>query len=695
MITAAGEEWAGEVTVNVMPALGAEFIATAAADAPNTGFVSPDVAIPWPSGVSGPATVADLLAEFPATFAGVDPSQISFIIASPSWRHLFADYMRTTENLVVGMQDTVFQTMQGILSKAGTGGSFEQRELVRQFLSWDAEGGYEGWMRRAERIARTELHQARTAAVHASATMTADAGVPMVKVWSAAHDERTRVAHAEADGQTRPVDEPFEVGGELLRYPGDRANGSAKNTIQCRCTATYVEDEIGADIPWATRINSMRDVERQIRELDMDALAASGAKGLEWKGRLAPVGEPTGDGRIFTTDGEFRFRKFPLPLLWQETTSEGHDSSRIVGTIDRGEVTPDGFTAEGTIFSDEDKVIALLEKGVIRPSVDLCDMLADTFEVEDGPRLEVHSATIMAATLVAKPAFENVGIQLTGDESEVDTDGLVASAGAVLDLPKYDSAAFADPGLDGPTPITVTPEGRVFGHLALWDTCHVGQPGKCVTPPRSAAGYAHFHQSTVLTDDGPVAVGRLTVGGGHAGVRAGVRAAAEHYDTTGSCWAFVRAGEDKHGIWVAGEVNQDAPAAKLREAATAPLSGDWRRVGNSLELVAALSVSTPGFPVRREYVADGQALALCASGWAAPAVEELSPVDAARVAAMDAVREVFAALRAEGNSPGELAHAPGLRERFKAAQGVIGFDVEPDVPARYQAVRDIMESKED
>ncbi|MGN9430655.1 phage minor head protein, partial [Enterococcus faecium] len=91
-------------------------------------------------------------------------------------------------------------------------------------------------MRRAERIARTELHQARPAAVHASATMTADAGVPMVKVWSAAHDERTRVAHAEADGQTRPVDEPFEVGGELLRYPGDQANGSAKNTIQCRCT---------------------------------------------------------------------------------------------------------------------------------------------------------------------------------------------------------------------------------------------------------------------------------------------------------------------------------------------------------------------------------------------------------------------------------------------------------------------------
>ncbi|MGZ7296324.1 hypothetical protein ACXWQK_08760, partial [Streptococcus pyogenes] len=42
----------------------------------------------------------------------------------------------------------------------------------------------------------------------------------------------------------------------------------------------------------------------------------------------------------------------------------------------------------------------------------------------------------------------------------------------------------------------------------------------------------------------------------------------------------------------------------IREAATAPLSGDWRRVGNSLELVAALSVSTPGFPVRREYVAD-------------------------------------------------------------------------------------------
>lgn len=45
----------------------------------------------------------------------------------------------------------------------------------------------------------------------------------------------TRDDHWNADGQVREVGKPFEVGGEQLRYPGDRV-GSAKNTINCLCS---------------------------------------------------------------------------------------------------------------------------------------------------------------------------------------------------------------------------------------------------------------------------------------------------------------------------------------------------------------------------------------------------------------------------------------------------------------------------
>jgi uncharacterized protein with gpF-like domain len=45
--------------------------------------------------------------------------------------------------------------------------------------------------------------------------------------------------HLAADGQVQDIDEPFDVGGEQLMYPGDPA-GSPGNTINCRCTVLPV-----------------------------------------------------------------------------------------------------------------------------------------------------------------------------------------------------------------------------------------------------------------------------------------------------------------------------------------------------------------------------------------------------------------------------------------------------------------------
>ena len=601
-----GDEWARLVYSEIAPHIGAEFIATAVrnfSDKERGAAAGSDGRLAWPEGVDGPPTVEALLSQYPETFAGISASEVVVVVAQPSWAQQFSRYMRETVNLVGGMSDTMFSDMQKALTKVGQGaGLFEKQEAVREFLSWEAEGGYVGWMRRAERIARTETATARNSAAHAAALELANGGVPIAKRWVAARDERTRDTHIAAHGTVVDVHDPFRVGDDLLDHPGDREHGSAREVINCRCVCSYLEymtveearafgDELLAD----EGIDAMSD-----------SIAAAGAVTAKaWEGQLAPLGEPTGDGRVFAQDGTYRFREFPLPLLWQEATGDGHDSSRVVGTIDSGEITDAGFVARGTVFSDEEKVLALLDRQVIRPSVDLCDMVAEVFADDgdpDGPgTLHVSSATVMAATLVAKPAFENVNVTLTGDDTTVEQEGLVAAAVA---LQTYKAASFADPQLAGPTPITVQDDGRVFGHLALWDSCHVGMPGRCVKPPRSQTGYASFHQSTVRTEDGPVAVGRLTVGGGHADARAGFRAAAEHYDQTGATWAMVRAGEDEHGIWVAGEVHPDASTAQVQAGAEAPLSGDWRRIGGGMELVAALSVSTPGFPVRREYTTE-------------------------------------------------------------------------------------------
>jgi hypothetical protein len=154
-----------------------------------------------------------------------------------------------------------------------------------------------------------------------------------------------------------------------------------------------------------------------------------------------------------------------------------------------------------------------------------------------------------------------------------------------------------------PTPLTITREGKVFGHLATFDVCHVASPagpGICIVAPHSNRGYADFHTGTVLTaEDTLIATGKITMGTGHAGQKLSANAAASHYDNTGTAVADVVAGEDEFGIWVSGALRPDVTAEQVRALRASPLSGDWRERGGSLELVAALAVNVPGFPIPR------------------------------------------------------------------------------------------------
>lgn len=180
----------------------------------------------------------------------------------------------------------------------------------------------------------------------------------------------------------------------------------------------------------------------------------------------------------------------------------------------------------------------------------------------------------------------------------VDPKSVVASVAAPAHPPK---SWFEYPQFDRPTPLTVTADGRVFGHIAEWDRCHIGLPG-CQKPPRSLAAYAYFNRRQLVTAEGEtIAVGRLTLGTGHATLDLSPRATVDHYDNTGTVAAVVRAGEDEFGPWIAGAVRPDLDDISRWELEMADVSGDWREIvvggRRNLELVAALGVNVPGFPI--------------------------------------------------------------------------------------------------
>lgn len=186
-------------------------------------------------------------------------------------------------------------------------------------------------------------------------------------------------------------------------------------------------------------------------------------------------------------------------------------------------------------------------------------------------------------------------------------------------------AWFEKPELPARTPLTVTPEGQVYGHIAAWGECHRDFAGReCVLAPKSRKGYEPFHLGTVYTAEGdPVRVGKIVMDTRHADIGLGYTAAAVHYDNTGDEAAVVRASDGTFGVWVAGAVVPEATPAKVAKLRRSPISGDWRRVDGNLELTAALAVNVPAFPV---YAMDGEdQLALVAAGTLEPAEVQEPP----------------------------------------------------------------------
>lgn len=176
---------------------------------------------------------------------------------------------------------------------------------------------------------------------------------------------------------------------------------------------------------------------------------------------------------------------------------------------------------------------------------------------------------------------------------------------------------FENPGLTVPIGITITDQGRVYGHAAQWGECHVGFMDTCVTPPHEDQ-HPYFMTGEVLCADGSrVPVGQITVGTGHAPLSYRATRAVEHYDNTGCVVADVAVGNDDVGIWVAGAIRPHAESARVHDLrASGRVSGDWRRIGGELRLVGLLGVNVAGFQLKtRARVASGVPQSLVAAGF--------------------------------------------------------------------------------
>jgi hypothetical protein len=242
----------------------------------------------------------------------------------------------------------------------------------------------------------------------------------------------------------------------------------------------------------------------------------------------------------------------------------------------------------------------------------------------------VSIANLHACLMALRVVNTDVSLAVTADERQkirahlmahVQDAGIAARRAAAITASlesgqKPPKEWFENPNLSGPTALTVTDDGRVYGHAACFDTGHIGF-SNFVDVPREDVHVYYLLGDTVTADGTHIATGAITIGTGHASISLrDIGAVTSHYDNTGTRIADVVTGNDQYGIWVAGSVRPGATPDQIADLRAAKLSGDWREVNGSLRLVAMLAVNVPGFPVPRlsARVAEGKSLALVAAG---------------------------------------------------------------------------------
>lgn len=334
---------------------------------------------------------------------------------------------------------------------------------------------------------------------------------------------------------------------------------------------------------------------------------------------LAMMDKTTGDGRRLASQGG---GARPTPSnTWsmsaQFEKSFGHDGAVLTGTFheislddETGIVSARGWladTPEGRrhAFAIKSGMMAGFSVGLAEVSARFVEDL-DTGEYW----IEFTKWNIADASGVMTPAFfeayATIDEEITASLEAWDLDEELTASCSTFDLQVPEPtdevaellasatcavAQYADffrPEAPEPTKIVVTADGKVYGHVCRWDSCHASMAGN-IRPPRPADGYRSFNKPGVLTERGIVPTGPIFTYGGH---KRGEDLDAA-YGGIENAWCDVRIIEGVHGPWVSGVVRPGVPDEAVYAARASRISGHWVKG----ELKAIVSVNAEGFDV--------------------------------------------------------------------------------------------------
>lgn len=142
-------------------------------------------------------------------------------------------FLKGRENFLRDIADSVHQAIEDSLIEGINGGETMQELAAR------VRGEFNGISKaRAMTIASTE-----TAAAYGAARQEAleQSGIEWKK-WLTSGNDNVRPTHQAAEGQTRRIDEPYDVGGASLMFPSDGSLGAGpEEVINCHCVSIAVE----------------------------------------------------------------------------------------------------------------------------------------------------------------------------------------------------------------------------------------------------------------------------------------------------------------------------------------------------------------------------------------------------------------------------------------------------------------------
>lgn len=336
---------------------------------------------------------------------------------------------------------------------------------------------------------------------------------------------------------------------------------------------------------------------------------------------LAVLDTPTGDHRMLSGQGG-ESRQLPLSIRYQTQAADGHGGARVSGALFEVTFDPENklMSGKGFLLDDDNgrEHARLIFTGAMKGnSVDLAEIRARLVEdFESGEWwIEFSKFKLAATTGVATPAFADARAEIPDGMSDEELTAsafgddpmapLVSSCTEfsirVLGEPEMELTASAGtvpfddfyiPESSRPQKAVVDADGRVFGHLALWESCHDGFADRCMRVPRPNDNYASFNKPGPLTERGQVQTGPIFAYGGHRPL-ASAKTVEDAYGGIENTWADVRITEGVHGPWISGRVRLGVDDETLYAVRASRLSGHWL----SGKLKAIVSVNAEGFDV--------------------------------------------------------------------------------------------------